>query len=149
LLGDSRAADINQFARVRGAGHTHATRVLGRAWSQVIWRLWLDHAAYDPVAAHRPRSSSSQPELGHRTSSSGSENEAERASPQSVPIRSQQHSNPSISDTLDNGTSGVLTITCLLGTPPTGKMERITVILGSGGQYTKGESGDNIFLPGP
>jgi len=51
--------------------------------------------------------------------------------------------------TLDNGTSGVLTITCLLGMPPTGKMERITVILGSGGQYTKGVSGDNIFLPGP
>jgi hypothetical protein len=49
---------------------------------------------------------------------------------------------------LDNGTSGVLTITCLLGTPPTGKVESISVILGSGGQYTKGVpfSGDNIFI---
>jgi hypothetical protein len=49
---------------------------------------------------------------------------------------------------LDNGTSGVLTITCLLGLPPAGKVEGITVILGSGGQYTKpvAESGDNIFF---
>ena len=51
--------------------------------------------------------------------------------------------------TLDNGTSGVVTITCLLGTPPTGKMERITVILGNGGQFTKGVSGDNVFVPSP
>jgi hypothetical protein len=49
---------------------------------------------------------------------------------------------------LDNGTSGVLTITCLLGSPPAGKVEGITVVLGSGGQYTKpvGESGENIFF---
>jgi hypothetical protein len=49
---------------------------------------------------------------------------------------------------LDNGTSGVLTITCLLGLPPTGEVEGITVILGNGGQYTKPlvESGDNIFF---
>ena len=49
---------------------------------------------------------------------------------------------------LDNGTSGVLTITCLLGSPPAGKVEGITVILGNGGQYTKpvAESGDNIFF---
>jgi transposase len=42
------AADIYNRARARGASHTHATRVLGRAWSQVIWRLWHDHATYDP-----------------------------------------------------------------------------------------------------
>jgi transposase len=43
------AADIYQRARARGASHTHATRILGRAWSQVIWRLWQDHDTYDPL----------------------------------------------------------------------------------------------------
>ena len=47
---------------------------------------------------------------------------------------------------LDNRTSGVLTITCLLGAPPAGKMEGISVILGSGGQFTKAAGGDNIFF---
>jgi transposase len=42
------AADIYDRARARGASHTHATRILGRAWSQVIWRLWQDHDTYDP-----------------------------------------------------------------------------------------------------
>jgi transposase len=42
------AADIYQRARARGAGHQHATRILGRAWCQVIWRLWQDHDTYDP-----------------------------------------------------------------------------------------------------
>ena len=42
------AADIYDRARARGASHTHATRILGRAWSQVIWRLWHDHDTYDP-----------------------------------------------------------------------------------------------------
>jgi transposase len=42
------AADIYNRARARGASHTHATRVLGRAWSQVIWRLWHDRDIYDP-----------------------------------------------------------------------------------------------------
>ena len=43
------AADIYNRARTRGASHTHATRVLGRAWSQIIWRLWHDHDIYDPL----------------------------------------------------------------------------------------------------
>jgi len=43
------AADIYNRARARGASHTHATRILGRAWSQVIWRLWHDHDTYDPL----------------------------------------------------------------------------------------------------
>ena len=47
------AADIYNRARARGASHTHATRILGRAWSQIIWRLWHDHDTYDPPA-HRP-----------------------------------------------------------------------------------------------
>ena len=42
------AADIYDRARARGASHTHATRVPGRAWSQIIWRLWRDHDSYDP-----------------------------------------------------------------------------------------------------
>jgi transposase len=42
------AADIYDRARARGASHTHATRILGRAWSQIIWRLWRDHDTYDP-----------------------------------------------------------------------------------------------------
>jgi transposase len=48
------AADIYDRARARGASHTHATRILGRAWSQIIWRLWLDHDTYDP-ARHTAR----------------------------------------------------------------------------------------------
>jgi transposase len=42
------ANDIYRRARARGAGHAHATRVLGRAWSQIIWRLWHDQDTYDP-----------------------------------------------------------------------------------------------------
>ena len=43
------APDIYQRARARGASHTHATRILGRAWSQIIWRLWHDHDTYNPA----------------------------------------------------------------------------------------------------
>jgi transposase len=42
------AADIYTRARARGASHQHAARILGRAWCQVIWRLWQDHDTYDP-----------------------------------------------------------------------------------------------------
>jgi transposase len=48
------AADIYDRARARGAGHAHATRILGRAWCQIIWRLWHDHDTYDP-ARHTAR----------------------------------------------------------------------------------------------
>ena len=50
--------------------------------------------------------------------------------------------------TLNNGASGVLTIVCLLGSPPAGKTEGITVILGTGGQFTKPvlESGTTVFI---
>jgi transposase len=51
---DPCAADIYNRARARGAGHAHATRILGRAWCQVIWRLWQDHDTYDP-AKHTAR----------------------------------------------------------------------------------------------
>ncbi|MGI8428992.1 MAG: transposase, partial [Solirubrobacteraceae bacterium] len=42
------AADIYTRARQRGCTHPHAIRILGRAWCQIIWRLWHDHAAYNP-----------------------------------------------------------------------------------------------------
>ena len=50
--------------------------------------------------------------------------------------------------TLSNGASGVLTIYCLLGSPPGGKEEGIAVILGNGGQFTKPvpESGNTVFI---
>jgi transposase len=48
------AAAIYQRARERGAGHAHASRILGRSWSQVIWRIWQDHDTYDP-ARHTAR----------------------------------------------------------------------------------------------
>lgn len=43
------AADIYQRARARGASHQHAIRILGRAWTGVIWRIWHDHTTYDPT----------------------------------------------------------------------------------------------------
>jgi transposase len=42
------AADIYARARARGATHPHAIRILGRAWSAIIWRIWQDHTTYDP-----------------------------------------------------------------------------------------------------
>jgi transposase len=43
------AKDIYDRARARGASHQHATRILGRAWCGVIWRIWQDHDVYDPA----------------------------------------------------------------------------------------------------
>jgi hypothetical protein len=48
--------------------------------------------------------------------------------------------------TLSNGASGVLTIFCVLGSPPAGKEEGITVILGNGGQFTKQDGGNTLFI---
>ena len=48
--------------------------------------------------------------------------------------------------TLSNGAHGTLTITCVLGSPPAGKMEGITVILGKNGQFTKPDGGNNVFI---
>jgi hypothetical protein len=56
------AADIYDRAGARGASHTHATRILGRAWSQIIWRLWHDHDTYDPTDTP-PSNASSRPEV--------------------------------------------------------------------------------------
>jgi transposase len=43
------AHDLYRRARARGADHPHAIRILGRAWTRVLWRCWQDHAAYDPT----------------------------------------------------------------------------------------------------
>jgi transposase len=42
------AADIYDRARASGKDHQHATRVLARAWTRVIWRCWQNHTPYDP-----------------------------------------------------------------------------------------------------
>jgi hypothetical protein len=47
---------------------------------------------------------------------------------------------------LSNGATGVLTITCLLGSPPPSKEEGITVILGTAGQFTKQDGGNTVFI---
>ena len=48
------ATDIHKHARDRGASHTHATRVLGRAGSQVTWRLLARPRHLRPTTTHRP-----------------------------------------------------------------------------------------------
>lgn len=42
------ARDVYQRARARGADHPHAIRILGRAWTRVIWRCWQDGTVYEP-----------------------------------------------------------------------------------------------------
>ncbi len=42
------AKDVYQRARARGADHPHAIRILGRAWTRVIWRCWQDGTVYEP-----------------------------------------------------------------------------------------------------
>ncbi|GAA4975480.1 hypothetical protein GCM10023225_15710 [Kineococcus glutinatus] len=42
------AADLYTRARARGQSHSHATRVVARAWLHVIWRCWQNGVAYDP-----------------------------------------------------------------------------------------------------
>lgn len=43
------AGDVYRRARDRGADHPHAIRILGRAWTQVLWRCWQDGIPYDPA----------------------------------------------------------------------------------------------------
>jgi transposase len=42
------AREVYWRARERGAEHPHAIRILGRAWTRVLWRCWQDHTPYDP-----------------------------------------------------------------------------------------------------
>jgi transposase len=46
------AKDVYQRARARGADHPHAIRILGRAWTRVIWRCWQENTIYEP-SRHR------------------------------------------------------------------------------------------------
>jgi transposase len=46
------ARDTYQRAIDRGCDHPHAIRILGRAWTRVLWRCWQDRVIYDPTA-HR------------------------------------------------------------------------------------------------
>ena len=43
------ARDTYQRAIDRGCDHPHAIRILGRAWTRVLWRCWQDGIAYDPT----------------------------------------------------------------------------------------------------
>jgi transposase len=43
------AASVYARARARGCDHPHAVRILARAWTRVLWRLWIDRIAYDPT----------------------------------------------------------------------------------------------------
>jgi transposase len=48
------AADSYNRARARGASHTHATRILGRAWAQIIWPAVARPRHLRPTPSHRP-----------------------------------------------------------------------------------------------
>jgi transposase len=43
------AADVYSRARQRGCDHPHAIRILGRAWTRVLWRCWQDQTPYHPT----------------------------------------------------------------------------------------------------
>jgi transposase len=43
------AKNVCQHARERGRDHPHAIRILGRAWTHVIWRCWEQHTPYNPT----------------------------------------------------------------------------------------------------
>lgn len=49
---------------------------------------------------------------------------------------------------LSNGQTGVLTIVCVLGSPPPSKMEGIKLVLGGGvsGEYTMEDGGNTLFI---
>jgi transposase len=54
FAGDSRhanpwAADLYNRSRARHHDHAHATRILARAWLNIIWHCWQDHTPYDPA----------------------------------------------------------------------------------------------------
>ncbi len=54
FAGDSRraspwAAAIYNRHRAMGKTHQHTVRILTRAWTRVIWRIWHDHTTYDPT----------------------------------------------------------------------------------------------------
>jgi transposase len=42
-------ANVYTTARSRGCDHPHAIRILARAWTRVLWRMWRDRRTYDPT----------------------------------------------------------------------------------------------------
>jgi transposase len=54
------AADVYQRAIQRGCDHPHATRVLARSWTRVIYACWQNHTPYD-AAQHNAASPYQQP----------------------------------------------------------------------------------------
>jgi transposase len=54
------AHDVYQRARDRGCDHPHAIRILGRAWTRVLWRCWQDQQPYD-ITDHRAATRHLQP----------------------------------------------------------------------------------------
>jgi transposase len=42
------AHDTYHRARDRGCRHSHAARILARAWTGILWRCWHDNVPYDP-----------------------------------------------------------------------------------------------------
>lgn len=51
-LRNAWAAAVYKKARGRGCRHSHAIRILARAWIRVLWRCWQNRRPYDP-ALHR------------------------------------------------------------------------------------------------
>jgi len=60
------AADIYHRARARGCHHSHATRILSRAWIRILWRCWNDQTPYLPT-----RHQGAQPFLNAAQSTKG------------------------------------------------------------------------------
>jgi transposase len=46
------AHDVYQRARHRGADHPHAIRILGRAWTRILWSCWQTNTPYN-INNHR------------------------------------------------------------------------------------------------
>ena len=46
--GNAWAAAVYQRARSRGCDHSHAIRILARAWVRVLWRAWFTQTHYQP-----------------------------------------------------------------------------------------------------
>ena len=53
FAGDSWQGNIWAEVRYRNLrktkSHPHATRILARSWTQVIWRCWQDRVPYNPA----------------------------------------------------------------------------------------------------
>ena len=47
--GNAWAAHRYQELRASGKTHPHATRVLARSWTHIIWRCWQHNTPYDPT----------------------------------------------------------------------------------------------------